>query len=109
MVMIKLLELFQKKFTLIFLFETALFINIVKVILFFYSVGPVYFSSYIFSFSFLGFPPSLILALTISLLSLSLLLLDVLPPSPTKPKSEHQGKPISIAVVSFFLFFLFSF
>ena len=80
---------------------------IIKVILFFYFLRPAFFSSYYFFLSpFLVFLPSLILALRASnhffALSLPLPLLDVMPPSLTKPKPKHQVKPISIIVVSFF-------
>ena len=73
-------------------------------------MGPASFSSYFFLSPFLGFLPSLIFALRasnhFSALSLSLPLLDVLPPSPMKCRPKHQGKPISIAVVSFSFSFL---
>ena len=72
--------------------------------------GPASFSSYFFLSPFLGFLSSLIFALKasnhFSALSLSLPLLDVLPPSPMKCRPKHQGKPISIAVVSFSFSFL---
>ena len=78
---------------------------IVKVILFFYSVRPAFFSYYFFLSPFLVFLPSLILALRasnhFSALSLPLPLLDDLPHSLTKPRPKHQGKPISIAMVFF--------
>ena len=76
--------------------------TIVKLILFFlFRWSPLSFLL-IISFSFL-FLPSLILA-PISLFSLSLCSTS-LPPSPTKPRPEHQVKPISIAM-GFFFFFL---
>ena len=74
---------------------------IVKLILFFlFRWSPLSFL-FIISFSFL-FLPSLILA-PISLFSLSLCSTS-LPPSPTKPRPEHQVKLISI-VMGFFFFF----
>ena len=72
---------------------------IVKLILFFlFRWSPLSFLL-IISFSFL-FLPSLILA-PISLFSLSLCSTS-LPPSPTKPRPEHQVKLISIAMGFFF-------
>ena len=64
---------------------------IVKFIFFFIQVGPTFFFSLSFSFPFLPY-------LTISLLSLSLYSTS-LPPSPTKPKLEHQIKPISFFIL----------
>ena len=76
----------------------------VKLILFFIQVGPIFFSSYYFfliSVSSVSHSCSHFSALSLSLCSMSL------PPSLTKPRSEHKAKLISIAVVYFF--FLFSF
>ena len=88
--------------------------QIVKLILFFYSGGAhflffflflslIFVSSH-FRFSFLSFSFLSCSEPTISLLSLSLCSTS-LPPSPMKPRSEHQAKPISIAASSFFFFF----
>ena len=83
-------------------FETALFTEGKSYIIFlFHGTRLLFFLYFFFLLSWL----SLILALSISLLSLSFPLLDVLPPSLMKLRPEHQGKPISIAVVFFFFFF----
>ena len=91
--------------------------QIVKLILFFYSGGAhflffflflslIFVSSH-FRFSFLSFSFLSCSEPTISLLSLSLCSTS-LPPSPMKPRWEHQAKPISIAAISFFFFLFFS-
>ena len=85
------------------IFETALFTNCRTYIIFLFKWSPLSFLP-IISFSLL-FLSSLILA-PISMFSLSLCLTS-LPPSPTKPRSEHLAMPISITVVSFFSFIFF--
>ena len=77
----------------------------VKLILFFIQVGPIFFSSYYFFLIFVSSVShscSHFSALSLSLCSMSL------PPSLTKPRPEHKAKLISIAVVYFFFsFFLY--
>ena len=88
-------------------FKTALFTNCKRYIILLFR-GARFLFLLLFSFSF----PSLSstfhscsesLQPLLCFLSLPLPLLDILPPSPTKPRPEHQGKLISIAMVFFFL------
>ena len=83
---------------------------IVKVILFFYSVGPAYFSSYFFLSPFLGFLLSLIFTMRASnhfsalSLSLSLYLTFSLPLRQNASRSIKASQSLS----QWFLFFFFS-
>ena len=77
---------------------------IVKLILFFYSVGSAFFSSYYFFLISVSSISHSCSEPTISLLSLSFCSMS-LPPSPTKPRSKLQAKAITITMVFFFWWF----
>ena len=87
------------------IFETALFTDCKTYIIFLFKWDPLSFLL-IISFSFL-FLSSLILALSQPFLYSLSLYSTSLPPSLTKPRLEHQAKPISIAMVSFSFFSFF--
>ena len=78
--------------------------QIVKLILFFYSVGSAFFSSYYFFLIFVSSISHSCFEPTISLLFLSFCSMS-LPPFLTKPMPEHQAKAISITMVFFFWWF----
>ena len=85
--------------------ETALFTNCKSYIIFLFCAARFLFLLF-FSFSFpclssVSHSCSESLQPLLCSLSLPLPLLDDLPPSLTKPRPKHQGKPISIAMVFF--------
>ena len=96
-------------------FASALFTFIIIYITFLFMRGPLPLSPHLLFISSVSLFPSLTNIYSLShflvqpFLCSPSLYSTSLPPSPTKPRLEHQARPISTAMVSFFLFSFFSF